>query len=135
MTRQIKKGIRAPRCLVPNNERAQISIGPRRFPGILRVLSLTGGRMRLPEPVAPGTFADIRMSTVSGPFTAAIEFLEVDRANAQGFRFVHVEPTDQRRLEDTLETMRAQGFGGTSRWGLISRLLRLAGRVGAGSYK
>lgn len=132
MTR--RNGTRAPRFLVPNGEKALISLGTRRLQGMLRVLSLNGGRMRLPESVAPGTFAEIRMSTISGPFTAAIELLEVDRANAQAFRFVQIGPTDQRRLEGALKKMGGYGFG-TSRSGLMSLLLRAVGRVGAGSCK
>ncbi len=119
-----RKGTRAPRFHVPNGEKALISIGSRRFPGVLRVLSLNGGRMRLPAPVAPGTFADLRMNTVSGLFTAAIEFLEVDRANAQGFRFVQIGPSDQRRLEGALKMMGGHGFATT---GLKSLLLRAVG--------
>lgn len=132
MTR--RNGARAPRFLVPNGEKVLISLGSRRLQGMLRVLSLNGGRMKLSESVAPGTFAEIRMSTVSGPFTAAIELLEVDRANAQAFRFVQIGTTDQRRLEGTLKKMRGYGFG-TNQSGLMSLLLRAVGRAGAGSCK
>lgn len=127
-----RNGTRAPRFLVPNGEKVLIALGSRRLQGMLRVLSLNGGRMRLPESVAPGSFAEIRVSTVAGPFTAAIELLEIDGANTQAFRFVQIGPTDQRRLEGALKKMGGYGFG-TSRLGIMSLLLRAVGR--AGSWK
>lgn len=129
-----RNGTRAPRFLLPNGEKALISLGSRRLQGILRVLSLNGGRMKLPQSVAPGTFAEIRIITTSGPFTAAIELLEVDHTNAQAFRFVQIGPTDQRRLESSLKNMGGNGYG-TSRLGLMSLLLRAVGRMGVGSCK
>ncbi len=129
MTQRI--GTRAPRFNVPKGEKALISVGSRRLQGLLRVLSLNGGRMRLSESVVPGTFAEIRMRTISGPFTAAIELLEVDRTNTQAFRFVQIAPTDQRRLEGALKMMGGHGFA-MSRSGLMSLLSRVVGWGRAG---
>jgi hypothetical protein len=52
-----------------------VSIGSEKYKGILHVLSLTGGAIRLDRQIASGTLGDIGMNTVSGSFSAAIELL------------------------------------------------------------
>lgn len=102
---------RAPRVLVPNNEQAVISINAEQFSGTLCLLSRNGGTIRLSRRFAPGTFGDIAIKTISGKFLATIELLRMARGNAQAFRFVQMGPVAQRRLEDALSKMRAQGLG------------------------
>ena len=60
--------------------------------GTLHLLSLTGGAIRLEKKIASGTLGDVRMDTVSGTFSAAIEFLQMTTSKAQAFRFVAMEP-------------------------------------------
>ena len=119
---------RAPRFSVPNNEQALVSIGNEQFTGILGLLSLTGGTVRLTRRFAVGTFADIGIKTVSGNFTAAIEFLDKTRGNAQAFRFVQIGPVARRRLEDSLRKMHTQGLS-VKQGNAFGRLLQHAGRI------
>jgi len=50
------------------------------------------------------------MDTVSGTFSAAIEFLQMTTSKAQAFRFVAMGPVARKRLEDALTKMRGQGL-------------------------
>lgn len=104
-------GVRSPRFTVPNNEQAVVSINSEHLKGTLQLLSLTGGTIRLDRRIAPGTFADIRMETASGTFTAAIEFLRMGKNNAQAYRFVAMGTLSRNRLSDGLKKMREQGHG------------------------
>ena len=104
-------GVRSPRFTVPNNEQAIVSVNSEHLKGTLQLLSLTGGTIRLDRRFAPGTFADIRMETASGAFTAAIEFLRMGKNNAQAFRFVAMGTLSRNRLSDGLKKMREQGHG------------------------
>lgn len=102
--------VRSPRFVVPNNEQAVVIIGAEKFKGTLRVLSLTGGTVRLDRRFASGTFADIGIQTASGTFSAAIELLPMASGNAQAFRFIAMGPVARGRLNDGLSKMRAQGW-------------------------
>ena len=123
-----QKHIRAPRVSVPNNEQALVSIGSEQFTGILGLLSRTGGTIRLTRRFATGTFADIGIKTVSGNFTAAIEFLDKTGSHAQAFRFIQIGPVARRRLEDSLKKMQSQGLG-VKQGNALGRLLQHAGRI------
>jgi hypothetical protein len=112
MTQRVPK--RAARFTVPNNERVVISIGNERVTGTLSVLSLTGGALRIAKRYPVGTLGEIKIETVSGPITAVIELLSVRGDSIQAFRIVHIESADRKRLESTLDSMRAQGLGDSS---------------------
>jgi hypothetical protein len=105
-----KKRIRSPRFSVPNNQQALISIGPAQFRGILQVLSLTGGTVRLQKGFPRGTFADIGIKTNAGAFSAAIELLYMAAENVQAFRFIAMGPTARNRLTKGLDKLRLEGF-------------------------
>jgi len=102
--------VRSPRFSVPNNERVIVSIGTEEFDGTVRILSLTGGAIRLTKPFALGTLGDLRVKTVSGIFSATIEFLRMANGGTQAFRFIAMGPAAQKRLEDALNKMRDQGL-------------------------
>jgi len=104
------KRVRSPRFSVPNKEAVLVSIGDERLKGTLHLLSLTGGAVHLDKQVASGTLAEIRINTVTGHFSAAIEFLRMANLNAQAFRFIAMGPVARKRLEDALDKMRAQGL-------------------------
>lgn len=104
------KRVRSPRFSVPNNEHVVVSIGDEHLKGTLHLLSLTGGTVRLDKRVASGTIGDIRINTVSGYFSAAIELLKMANLNAQAFRFIAMGPTARTRLKDALDKMRGQGL-------------------------
>jgi PilZ domain-containing protein len=105
-----QRRVRSPRFVVPNNEQAVVSIGDEKLKGTLHMLSLTGGTIRLQRRFASGTFADIRIETASGTFSAAIELLPMASGNAQAFRFIAMGPVARGRLNDGLSKMRAQGL-------------------------
>lgn len=122
-----KTGVRSPRFVVPNSEEALVSVNGEQFKGILRVLSLTGGTVRLQKRFAPGTFAELGIRTASGPFSAAVQLLQPANGDTQAFRFVAMGPVARSRLEDGLSRMRAQGFAVEKR--SLDRFRGLARRV------
>jgi len=119
---------RAPRFLVPNKERAVISVEAERCAGTLCILSLTGGTIRMSKQFVPGTLGDINFKTVSGKFLATIQLLDMVNGNVQAFRFVQMGATARTRLEDALKKMQGQGLG-TSKSNALDRLLQHAGRI------
>jgi hypothetical protein len=123
--------LRAPRVTVPNDEQVIVSsVESKPVVGILVKLSATGGSVRVSKSYMPGALGEISLKTASGKVTAAIEFLRtgVDGvAQAQAFRFVHIEPADRRRLENALDQMREHGLGEKQR-GTFQPLVRLTQR-------
>ena len=105
-----QKRVRSPRFSVPNKERVVVSIEAKQFNGTLHLLSRTGGAVRLDKRVASCTLADIRINTVSGNFSASIEFLQMANGNAQAFRFIAMGAVERKRLEEALNKMREQGL-------------------------
>lgn len=121
-----RRGTRAPRFRVPNNELAIISIGDERLTAILDCLSLTGGRVRSGRRFARGTVGNLEAKTVSGNFAAVIELLGEAKGSTQAFRFVRMGQNSRSRLRDALSKMKAQGLG-EKHGSVWNRLLR-AGR-------
>ncbi len=115
MPKHQTSGLRAPRVTVRNDEQVIVSsVESKPVVGILVKLSATGGSVRVSNSYLPRTVGEISLKTTSGKVTAAVEFLRtgVDGvAQAQAFRFIHIEPADRRRLEGALEEMRKQGQG------------------------
>src|SRR5258708_39543535 len=105
-----QKPIRSPRYSVPNNEPVVVLIGSEKHKGTLQVLSLTGGAVRLDKRFASGTLGGIGIETVTGRFSAAIEFLAMANSKAQPFRFVAMGAVARERLDDALKKMRGQGL-------------------------
>ncbi|HEY3929073.1 MAG TPA: PilZ domain-containing protein [Candidatus Koribacter sp.] len=102
---------RPSRYRVPNDEKVLLTVGSERFAGTLSVLSLTGGTMRVPKRPAPGTFADIKLNTVTGTITAVIEMMTVRGDSSQAFRFIQIDPASKKKLQQALETMEDHGLG------------------------
>jgi hypothetical protein len=102
---------RSPRVTIPSKEQAVLNIGNGRVAGTLLRLSATGGLIQLPRPVPTGTLADIRLRTVEGDLSAAIELMQANGSGAQGFRFLRMELDDCRHLERVLKQMRKHGLG------------------------
>ena len=105
-----QKGSRSPRFSVPNEEQVVVSVGTEHLKGTLHLLSLTGGAVRLGKRFPAGTLGDIGINTVSGNFSAAIEFLQMASGKAQAFRFIAMSPVARERLQDVLKKMRGQGL-------------------------
>lgn len=107
MVQQGKRAARAQRFTVPSNEQVLLKIEGERVVGTVGVLSTTGGALRLQHTVEAGTFAELKVKTVSGMFTAVVELLP-RRSGTQPFRFVQVESADRSRLKDALQRLAAQ---------------------------
>lgn len=105
-----QKRVRSPRYSVPNNEPVVVTIGAETHRGTLQVLSLTGGAVRLDKRFAAGALGGIAIETVTGKFSAAIEFLAMANSKAQPFRFVAMGRIARERLADALNKMRGQGL-------------------------
>ena len=118
-TKKHRGAERAPRVIVPNKEPVIVAFGAQRAAGLLCKLSATGGTLRLAKRVPRGTVAELTLKSTSGSITSAIEFLAIaDKGNppAQAFRFIHMPPAESRRLENTLDNMRKQGYGEKKDW-------------------
>lgn len=128
MHKRVPGRTRASRFKVPNNEQVVVTIGSERIFGTLSVLSITGGAMQVTKRRPSGTFGEIKIETVSGPITAVIELLAVRGNSSQPFRFIQIEPANKKRLETTLESMRAQGLG-DGRSDPLQNVLRFARKL------
>jgi len=109
-----RKGTRAPRIRVPNNERALFTVDNHKFVGVIQRLSLTGGSAVLSERLIPqGTLAEMRLTTVFGKVTAQIEFLHTAADGiplAQAFRFLQMDDVSCERFSAAAEQMERAGF-------------------------
>jgi hypothetical protein len=109
-----RKGTRAPRIRVPNNERALFTVDNRKFVGVIQRLSLTGGSAVLSKgPIPQGTLAEMRLNTVFGKVTAQIEFLHTAADGiplAQAFRFLQMDDVSCERFSAAAEQMQRAGF-------------------------
>ena len=111
--------MRAPRVNVPNKEQAIVTLGAKHVLGVLCKLSISGGSLRMSKPLAKGTVADLTIRSTSGPIKSAVEFLGPANRGAlppQAFRFIHMGPAESRRLENSLDEIRKQGFGEKQDW-------------------
>jgi hypothetical protein len=109
-----RKGTRAPRIRVPNNERALFTADTQKFVGVVQRLSLTGGSAILSKGCVPhGTLAQMGLNTVFGKVTAQIEFLQTGAEGiplAQAFRFLDMDGVSSRRFTAAVEQMQSAGF-------------------------
>jgi hypothetical protein len=104
---------RSPRVRVPNDEAIRINIGGKSITAILQRLSLTGGLAVFQASITPGTLGEVHMKTTNGPVKGLIEFLKPQKSggNAHPFRFVALDDSDFKRLNQTLQLMRKMGLG------------------------
>ncbi len=109
-----RKGTRATRIRVPNNERALFTVDNHKFVGVIQRLSLTGGSAVLSKrPIPQGTLAEMRLNTVFGKVTAQIEFLHTAADGiplAQAFRFLQMDDVSCERFSAAAEQMERAGF-------------------------
>ena len=110
-----RKGTRAPRIRVPNNERALFTVDNHKFVGVIQRLSLTGGSAVLSKrPIPQGTLAEMRLNTVFGKVTAQIEFRHSGADGiplAQALRFVDMDDVSSERFSAAARQMERAGFG------------------------
>jgi hypothetical protein len=105
---------RPPRIRVPNNERALFTVDAKKFVGVIRRLSLTGGSAVLSNgPIPPGTLAEMDLGTVFGKVTAQIEFMHSGADGiplAQAFRFIDMDDVSSKRFSAAARQMQKAGF-------------------------
>jgi len=123
---------RASRYKLSSNEKVLLSIQNERIAGSLTCLSATGGTMRLHKPLPKGTLAEVKMNAVSGTITTVAEMLTV-RNGVQAFRFVHFDRENQKRMDETLKSLRAQGLADDS--DTLETVIRFARRLIPGAAK
>ena len=108
------KRIRPPRIRVPNNERALFIVDTKKFVGVIRRLSLTGGSAVLSKgPVPQGTLAQMDFRTVFGKVTAQIELMHIGADGmplAQAFRFIGMDDVSSERFSAAVRQMEEAGF-------------------------
>jgi hypothetical protein len=108
------KSNRPPRIRVPNNEKALFTVDAKKFVGVLRRLSLTGGSAVLSSgPIPEGTMAEMDLGTVFGKVTAQIEFMHSGAdgmPTAQAFRFIDMDDVSSRRFNAAAKQMEKAGF-------------------------
>jgi hypothetical protein len=108
------KSDRPPRIRVPNNEKALFTVDAKKFVGVLRRLSLTGGSAVLSSgPIPEGTMAEMDLGTVFGKVTAQIEFMHSGAdgmPTAQAFRFIDMDDVSSRRFSAAAKQMEKAGF-------------------------
>lgn len=104
---------RAPRILVPNNEKAVFTVADDKFVGVIQRLSLTGGSAVLPKTVPDGTIGEMMLNTVFGNVMADIQFLHTGAdgmPEAQAFSFLEMDDTSAKRFRAAAEKMQSAGF-------------------------
>src|SRR5208282_5728638 len=108
------KSTRPPRIRVPNNEKALFTVDAKKFVGVLRRLSLTGGSAVLANgPIPQGTLAEMDLGTVFGKVTAQIQFMHNGADGmplAQAFRFIDIDEVSSKRFNAAVRQMEKAGF-------------------------
>jgi hypothetical protein len=106
---QPQTNMRAPRVRVKGGKPIRFSLGNKHLPATLEVISATGGRVRMPRGVRPGTLAEASMITNAGTVSGVVELLGMKaegKSVAQAFRFLALSDGDYSRLSETLGFMR-----------------------------
>jgi hypothetical protein len=75
----------------------------RLVPGALKVVSLTGGLLAIPEAQRPGSRVKLMFMAQTGPVLCAAEMLTPLSPHRQAFRLVSLGAGDQRRLRATID--------------------------------
>jgi hypothetical protein len=70
----------------------------------LEIISLTGGMLSLPKPVARAARVKLMFVTPTGPVLGTAEMLKPVSWSQQPFRFVGLEKDDQRRLQESIQS-------------------------------
>lgn len=91
---------RTPRVHLENNTPVVLRFeGGRSISGELQVVSLTGGLLSLPRPLAQGSQVKLMFLIGPGSVLAAAELLSPVNNTLQPFRFVSLGQKDRRKLE------------------------------------
>jgi hypothetical protein len=94
---------RTPRVHLTNSAPAVLRFeGGRSISGELQVVSLTGGLLSLPRPLAQGSQAKLMFLIGPGSVMAGAELLDPVSNTLQPFRFVSLAQKDRRKLESII---------------------------------
>jgi hypothetical protein len=114
MAKKSSRSTRPPRIRVPNNERALFTVDGKKFVGVMRRLSLTGGSAVFSSgPIPQGTLAEMDLGTVFGKVSAQIQFMHNGADGlplAQAFRFVDIDQVSSKRFTAAVKQMEKAGF-------------------------
>jgi hypothetical protein len=113
MAKKSSRSNRPPRIRVPNNERAIFTVDAKKFVGVIRRLSLTGGSAVLSNPIPQGTLAEMDLGTVFGKVSAQIQFMHSGAdgmPTAQAFRFIDIDQVSSKRFSAAVRKMEKAGF-------------------------
>jgi hypothetical protein len=113
MAKKSSRSNRPPRIRVPNNERAIFTVDAKKFVGVIRRLSLTGGSAVLSNPIPQGTLAEMDLGTVFGKVSAQIQFMHSGAdgmPTAQAFRFIDIDEVSSKRFNAAVRKMEKAGF-------------------------
>jgi hypothetical protein len=104
---------RSPRVRVPNDEAIKINIGGKLVTAVLQRLSLTGGLAACQGSVTAGSLGEVHIKTTNGPVKGLVEFMKPQKSgsNLYPFRFIALDDSDFKRLNQTLQLMRKMGLG------------------------
>jgi hypothetical protein len=103
---------RAPRVRVANNLAIRLSLEGKQMPGVLLVISATGGLAQFQDAVHAGSLAELQIWSKSGPITALVELLKPVKGSPltmRPFRFIALGDEDQERLNSAIRRMQGQG--------------------------
>lgn len=100
---QIDSKPRVPRLRFENTTPAVLrSHDGQSVSGELQVVSLTGGLLSLPNPLAPGSRVKVMFVTDAGSVLGGAEMLRPVSRTQQPFKFVSLTVQDRRRLESII---------------------------------
>jgi len=98
-------GARSPRVRLPELTPVVLRFSNgHRAPVELSLISLTGGLLRVPKPVAHGARVSMMFLTQTGPVIGQAELLNPVSWTEQPFRFVALQADDQRRLRKAIQS-------------------------------
>ncbi len=75
-----------------------------RTQGQLETISITGGMLSLPKPLARQSRVKLMFVTPTGPVLGTAEMLRPVSWSQQPFRFVGLDKDDQRRLQESIQS-------------------------------
>jgi hypothetical protein len=106
--------VRAPRVRLPDKGKVKFSLDGNLIPGVLHMLSATGGVAQFPGAVRAGELAELQIECNSGVIIALVEVLSPLKGSAASmrpFRFVALGDEDQQRLSTVITRMQDKGHG------------------------
>lgn len=110
---QAQTRVRSPRVSVPNAEPVTFNFDNHAVSATLHKISVTGGLVEFSQKPPRSNFAEIRLTTASGPVSALVEFLRSPKPDSlrRAFRFVALSDDDYKKLARAIKAMHQLGLG------------------------